>query len=127
MGGGTIITYGAACPPPSELPLKLHREAAKSALTVGADFVVSNLTMRREYKAACTAYLPRVDCKRGYDTIEIIVHYPEDKEKQRELAKRVALVHAQTIAERLATLSCPVEQKVALYDEIKKKYIAKSR
>lgn len=47
MEGGTIITYGAACPPPSELPLKLYRETAKSALIASADFVVSNLTMRR--------------------------------------------------------------------------------
>ena len=48
MEGGTIITYGAACPPPSDLPLKIYRETVKSAPDAGADFVVSNLTMRRE-------------------------------------------------------------------------------
>lgn len=122
MGGGTIITYGAVHPPPSALPFKIYRETAKSALTVGADFVVSNLTMRREYETVCTAYLPCVGWKRGCKTVNIIVHYPEDKEKQRELARRVAYVHAQTVAEQLAALSCPKEQKVALFDEIKKKY-----
>ncbi len=51
MGGGTIRTYGAVHPPPSVLPLKIYRETAKSALTVSADFVVSNLTMRRIYQS----------------------------------------------------------------------------
>ena len=37
---------------------------------------------------------------------------------QRELAKRVAVVHAQTVMEKLAALSCPVEQKVQLIDAI---------
>ncbi len=96
----------------------------KSALTASADFVVSNLTVRREYETVYAAYLPCVDGQRGRKTVNIIVHYPEDKEKQRELAKRVAYVHAQTIAEKLATLSCPVEQKAALCDEIKKRYKA---
>lgn len=41
--------------------LKIYRETAKSALTVSADFVVSNLTMRREYETVYTAYLPCVD------------------------------------------------------------------
>lgn len=50
------------------------------------------------------------------------MHYPEDKEKRRELAERVACVHAQTVAEKIAALTCPVEQKAALFDEIKKKY-----
>lgn len=52
------------------------------------------------------------------DPIEIIVHYPETEEMQRELAKRVAVVHAQTVMEKLAALSCPVEQKVQLIDAI---------
>ena len=50
MEGGTIITYGAACPPPSDLPLKIYRETVKSAPTIGADFVVSNLTVSNVIK-----------------------------------------------------------------------------
>lgn len=55
-------------------------------------------------------------------TVDIVVHYPEDREKQRELAGRVAGVHAQTVAEKLAALSCPAEQKMALFNEIKQNY-----
>lgn len=54
--------------------------------------------------------------------VNIIVHYPEDQEGQRELAGRAAYVHAQTVAEKLAALSCSREQKIALFDEIKKRY-----
>ena len=42
---------------------------------------------------------------------------------QRELAKRLAIVHAQTVMEKLATLSCPLDQKLQLIDAI----IAKHR
>lgn len=42
---------------------------------------------------------------------------------QRELAKRLAIVHAQTVMEKLATLSCPLDQKLQLIDAI----IAKRR
>lgn len=40
---------------------------------------------------------------------------------QRELARRVAVVHAQTIMEKLATLSCPLDQKLQLIDAILEK------
>lgn len=40
---------------------------------------------------------------------------------QRELAGRVAIVHAQTIMEKLATLSCPLDQKLQLIDAILEK------
>ena len=52
------------------------------------------------------------------DPIESIVRVPETEEMQRELAKRVAVVHAQTVMEKLAALSGPVEQKVQLIDAI---------
>lgn len=42
---------------------------------------------------------------------------------QRELARRLAIVHAQTVMEKLATLSCPLDQKLQLIDAI----IAKRR
>lgn len=42
---------------------------------------------------------------------------------QRELARRLAIIHAQTVMEKLATLSCPLDQKLQLIDAI----IAKRR
>lgn len=57
------------------------------------------------------------------DHIEFIVHYPEAQETRRELARRLAIVHAQTVMEKLATLSCPLDQKLQLIDAI----IAKRR
>lgn len=60
---------------------------------------------------------------KGENHIEFIVHYPETEEMQRELAKRLAIVHAQTVMEKLATLSCPLDQKLQLIDAI----IAKRR
>lgn len=50
----------------------------------------------------------------------IIVHFPEDREMQRELSKRVATVHAQTVIEKIKTMSCPADQKVELINAIKK-------
>lgn len=37
------------------------------------------------------------------------------------MAKRVALVHAQTVIEKLNALSCPIDEKVRVIDEIIKK------
>lgn len=47
------------------------------------------------------------------------MHYPEDIEMQRELSRRVAIVHAQAIVQKVKSLSCPLEQKVALLDAVK--------
>ncbi len=55
---------------------------------------------------------------RGVIPLNIIVHYPTDKEKQRELAKRAAIVHAQSIVQKVKSLSCPLEQKIALLDAV---------
>lgn len=52
------------------------------------------------------------------DHIEFIVHYPEVQETRRELARRLAIVHAQTVMEKLSTLSCPLDQKLRLIDAI---------
>lgn len=81
-----------------------------------------SITAGREYKVPRIAYVPRIDNGRRCKTVDIVVHYPEDKEKQRELARRAAGVHAQTVAEKLAALSCPLEQKMALFKEIKQNY-----
>lgn len=47
------------------------------------------------------------------------MHYPKSIEKQQELSRRVAAVHAQTVIEKIKSMSCPVEQKAALIDAIK--------
>ncbi len=50
----------------------------------------------------------------------IIMYYPKAPEQQEELAKRVAQIHAQTVIEQVKALSCPVEQKVKLINEIRR-------
>ena len=50
----------------------------------------------------------------------IIIYHPETPEAQKELAKRVAQVHAQTVVERIKSLSCPTEQKAELINAIKR-------
>ena len=65
--------------------------------------------------------LPAGKGARGFN---VIVHFPKDREMQRELSKRVAAVHAQTIIEKVKALPCPIEQKAALLDAIKR-YIQK--
>jgi len=50
----------------------------------------------------------------------VIVHSPNTKQGQEELAKRVANVHAQMIHSYISRLECPTEQKVALLDAIQK-------
>lgn len=47
------------------------------------------------------------------------MHYPQTTEMQRELSKKVAAVHAQTVIEKIKSLTCPVEQKAALIDAIR--------
>ena len=61
--------------------------------------------------------------------MEVIIHLPRSKKGQEDLAKRVAIVHAQLIYNYISRLECSAEQKVALldaiqeniHDEIKKK------
>lgn len=51
--------------------------------------------------------------------VYITVHFPKDAEAQRELSKRTAIVHAQAVAQKVRSLSCPLEQKIALLDAVK--------
>jgi len=48
------------------------------------------------------------------------VHYPKTPEKIKELEKRVSTIHAQAATQHIEKLSCPKEQKLKLYDDIKK-------
>lgn len=50
--------------------------------------------------------------------MNIIVHYPDSEEAKRELERRVAVVHAQSVVQKFNSLSCPLEQKLALLDAV---------
>lgn len=50
--------------------------------------------------------------------IHVIVHYPKTEQWKRELAKRVASVHADMVNQSIKKLNCPSEQKVELLDAI---------
>lgn len=60
--------------------------------------------------------------REGEGTANIIMHYPESEPGKQKLAKRVATVHAQTVAEYIKKLSCPLEQKVKLIEAVKQIY-----
>ena len=50
----------------------------------------------------------------------VIMYYPTTPEKQAELSKKVATVHAQTVMEQIKAMPCPVEQKAELIEAIKR-------
>lgn len=50
--------------------------------------------------------------------MNVIVHYPKTADKQAELAKSVAKLHAESIVRYIEKLNCPSEQKPALIDSI---------
>ena len=50
--------------------------------------------------------------------IHVIVHYPKTEEGKRELAERVAGVHADMVNQHIKKLNCPSEQKVQLLDAV---------
>ena len=44
------------------------------------------------------------------DSMEVIIHLPRSKKGQEDLAKRVAIVHAQLIYNYISRLECSAEQ-----------------
>ena len=50
--------------------------------------------------------------------VNVIVHYPKTEEGKRELAERVANVHASLVNQHIKKLNCPSEQKVQLLDAV---------
>ena len=50
--------------------------------------------------------------------INVIVHYPKTEEGKRELAERVASVHASLVNQHIKKLNCPSDQKVQLLDAV---------
>lgn len=58
------------------------------------------------------------DIARKSAPINIIVHHPKTIEGQRELAERVAGVHASLVNQHIRKLDCPSDQKVQLLDAV---------
>ncbi|MGM9651303.1 MAG: hypothetical protein ACI3VX_05125 [Faecousia sp.] len=50
--------------------------------------------------------------------IHVIVHYPKTEAGKRELAERVAGVHASLVNQTIKKLNCPSEQKTQLLDAV---------
>lgn len=57
---------------------------------------------------------------KGGTALQIIVHFPKDKEMQRELSKKAAIIHADAVIEKIKALPCPTEQKAELLGAIKR-------
>lgn len=51
-------------------------------------------------------------------SINVIVHYPKTEEGKRELAERVASVHADMVNQHIKKMNCPSDQKVQLLDAV---------
>ena len=50
--------------------------------------------------------------------IKLIVYYPKTEEGKRELAQRVADVHAETVKQTVSKLNCSSKQKEQLIDSV---------
>ncbi|MCD8106182.1 MAG: hypothetical protein LUF35_14590 [Lachnospiraceae bacterium] len=50
--------------------------------------------------------------------IHVVVHYPKTEAGKKELAKRVANIHAETVSQRIKKLNCPSAQKELLLDAV---------
>lgn len=50
--------------------------------------------------------------------IKVVVHYPTTEEGKRELAERVAEVHADFVLQYVRKLQCPSKQKEELIDAV---------
>lgn len=50
--------------------------------------------------------------------MNLIPHYPITDEKKKELGRKTALIHSQAIFQYIGQLSCPNDQKQALFEAI---------
>ncbi|MCC8050467.1 MAG: hypothetical protein LIP10_07395 [Clostridiales bacterium] len=50
--------------------------------------------------------------------IHVIVHYPKTEAGKKELAERVAGIHAETVSQYIKHLDCPTAQKELLLDAV---------
>ena len=53
--------------------------------------------------------------------MEVIVHYPKDSEKKKELETSVSKLRAEFIIDYINKLNCPYEQKLRLADAVAEK------
>ena len=53
--------------------------------------------------------------------MEVIVHYPTDSEKKKELETSVSKLRAEFIIDYINKLNCPYEQKLRLADAVAEK------
>ena len=56
------------------------------------------------------------DLVRKSAPMEIKIYYPKTEEGRRELASRVASVHADYVQDRIQKLNCPISQKLKLLE-----------
>lgn len=59
--------------------------------------------------------------------VNLVMHFPETKEDQLELSKRVSDVHAAAVIQRIRRLNCPTGQKQDLLKSIIEAAAQKSR
>ena len=59
-----------------------------------------------------------MDIARKSAPINVIVYYPKTEAGKRELAQRVAGVHADFVNQYIKKLTCPSEQKTKLLDAV---------
>ena len=50
--------------------------------------------------------------------IRLIIYYPKTEQGKRELAERVASVHADAVHQHIKRLNCPTEQKLKLLNAV---------
>lgn len=54
----------------------------------------------------------------GGARLNVVVHYPQEDEKQRELKKRIAATHGDAVVRSIERLPCPTEQKLELLNQL---------
>lgn len=54
--------------------------------------------------------------------MEVILHFPEDKEKMEELSVRAAKIYGPAVKRNIENLKCSKNQKIKLLNEIIKSY-----
>ena len=50
--------------------------------------------------------------------VRVIMYYPKTEQGKNELARRVAVVHADAVTQRLKSLPCPERQKLDLLNAV---------
>ena len=91
-----------------------------SGLTVGADMAILEDCSAYDLMI-CKSFIPTYKCEvtmRKAAPINIIVHYPKTEEGMRELRRRVAIVHADVVFNKIQKLDWPLSEKIRLVEAI---------